>query len=208
MILIFDLMNTILDDPFYSNFFNKLSESQKKQWMNNTNPNAYILFEEGKILENEYFRITYKTDPKKLGLPSPQKIKKIMLKEIHFLKGIPELFKKLKQENFFLILASNYSIWYQEIFNQKKELFKWFDYYFFSCEMGLRKPDQKFFLIIQDCIKKYISDNLKVIYFDDTKKNLDVVKELNLNWECVWIYDKNLSSKIIADKIKKSARIF
>lgn len=208
MILIFDLMNTILEDPFYSNFFDKLSPHQKNQWIKNTNPDAYILFEEGKILENEYFRLVYKNDPKKLGLPPPQKIKKLMLKEIRFLNGIPEIFNKLKQENFFFILASNYSIWYQEIFNKKKELLEWFDYYFFSCEMGLRKPNQKFFLTIQDCIKKYLSSDLKIIYFDDTKKNLDAVKELNLNWECIWIYDKNLSSEIISDEIKKSARFF
>jgi hypothetical protein len=33
MILIFDLMDTIIDDPFYTNFFNKLNKEQKKYWV-------------------------------------------------------------------------------------------------------------------------------------------------------------------------------
>ncbi len=207
VILIFDLMNTLLDDPFFCNFYNKLTETQKKNWSINTNHEAYILFEEGKILESEYFNTTYKENPKKYGLVSPQRMKKLMLKEIYFLPGIPELISKIKKKNFILILASNYSIWYQEIFEKRKELNDWFDLIFFSCEMGIRKPKKEFFLIIQSCIETYYP-NKSILYFDDHYQNIQAIYENKLNWECVWIKDKDSSAYIIEKEIIKKCPQF
>lgn len=207
MILIFDLMNTLLDDPFFCNFFDKLTKTQKKNWYLITNPEAYIRFEEGKILENEYFNTTYIKNPSKFGLVSPQRMKKLMLKNIQFLPAIPELISKIKKKGFILILASNYSIWYQEIFKKKKELNDWFDLIFFSCEMGVRKPNEKFFLTIQDCIDHYFP-NQKILYFDDLYKNIEAIQQIKINWECVWIYDKYLSASIIELEIKKKCPHF
>ncbi|MFN3603807.1 MAG: HAD family hydrolase [Leptonema sp. (in: bacteria)] len=208
MILIFDLMDTLIEDPFFSNFYNHLNQHQKKNWLFNTNYEAYKLFEEGKILEYEYFRNSYKLNPKELNLLPPQKIKKRMLKEIRFLKGIPELLTQIKKKQFTLILASNYSIWYWEIFKKKKELEEWFDYIFFSCEMGVRKPEKRFFSILHNAIQNYCEPNQEILYFDDNQENIKVIKKLNFQWECEWIYDKQQSSQIIYNFIKKKCPQF
>jgi 2-haloacid dehalogenase len=210
MILIFDLMDTIIDDPFYANFFNKLNKEQKKYWLSIKNHEAYILFEEGKILENEYVNQSYKKDPREYQLPSVLKMKKMMFRQIHYLPGIEELFEKIhqckKELNIYTILASNYSQWYHEIFFKKKELNDWFDYIFFSCEMGIRKPDERFYRVIYESLPDVFNDQEVVLFFDDKKENLSALQQLN--WEGVWIYDKNQSSKIIYHAIEKKCPHF
>ncbi len=203
-------MDTIIDDPFYVNFFNKLNKEQKKNWLSIKNHEAYILFEEGKILENEYVRNSYKKDPSEYQLPSVLKMKKMMFKQINFLPGIKELFEKIQKSrielNIYTILASNYSQWYHEIFAKKKELNDWFDYIFFSCEVGIRKPDERFYRAIFESLPDIFKNEDVILFFDDKKENLLAAQQLN--WEGVWIYDKNQSSKLIYDAIEKKCPHF
>jgi 2-haloacid dehalogenase len=211
MILIFDLMDTIIEDPFYSNFFNKLNEKQKKYWLTIKNHESYILFEEGKILENEYINHSYKRDPRIYQLPSVPKIKKIMFQHIQYLPGIKELFDKIQTQkkdlNIYTILASNYSQWYHIIFQKKKELNQWFDFIFFSCEMGIRKPNDKFYQIIQESLPEIFQDEI-ILYFDDKKENIDPIEKIGLNWNGIWIYDKSKSADIILSEIQKKCPHF
>ncbi|GIX42114.1 MAG: dehalogenase [Leptospiraceae bacterium] len=212
MILIFDLMDTIIEDPFFSNFYNKLDEKQKKLWLAIKDHESYLLFEEGKILENEYFNRSYKKDPGKYQLPTTPKMKKIMFYKIEYLPGIKELFEKIqilkKDLNIYTILASNYSQWYHEVFNKKKELNEWFDYIFFSCEMGIRKPDHKFYQTIIESLPELFNKEELILFFDDKKENLEPLKDLGLNWEAIWINDKNKSSEIILTTIQKKCPQF
>ncbi len=207
MVLIFDLMDTIIEDPFYSNFFLKLNETQKKIWLRIKNHEMYQRFEEGAILENEYINKSYKVDPRKYNLPTVPKMKKMMFKQIHYLPGIYELFTEihhLKQKcNIKTILASNYSIWYHEIFNKKKGLSSWFDYIFFSCELGVRKPQKEFYEIIHETINENIKEKEVIIFFDDKIENLSPIKDYNLPWETVHIEDKFQASNIIWNELKK-----
>lgn len=211
MILIFDLMDTIIDDPFYSNFFLKLQDRQKKIWLSIKDHEMYLRFEEGKILENEYIKCSYKMDPREYKLPTIPKMKKIMFKKIEYLPGIYDVFSLINElrvnGNIKTILASNYSIWYHEVFNKKKELSTWFDFIFFSCEVGVRKPKKEFYEIINQTIERYIEKKEKIIFFDDKLENLAPIKQYNLPWETVHIKDKKDSSKIIYNEIKKIAHI-
>ncbi|MCS7205216.1 MAG: HAD hydrolase-like protein [Leptospiraceae bacterium] len=213
MILIFDLMDTLIRDPFFENFYFKLSDEQKKHWNQIKDHQVYKRFEEGKLLENEYKNLSFKENPKKYQLPDISKMKKIMFRQIEFLKNTKELFHFIqtnKQKySFVTILASNYTVWYHEIFSVKKELEEWFDYVFFSCEVGIRKPDPDFFILIHETVIKKL--NLEkyheVLYFDDCKENLDSALSLSLGWRCIWISDKEKSSEIILNEIKNRTHI-
>lgn len=212
MILIFDLMDTLIEDPFYSNFFLKLQDRQKKIWLSIKDHTMYQLFEEGNILENEYIKRSYKVDPEKYNLPSIPKMKKMMFKQVNYLPGIYELFTMLinlkKDCNIKTILASNYSIWYHEIFKKKKALSSWFDYIFVSCEMGIRKPSIEFYQVIHKTINDFIEDKEVIIFFDDKQENLNPIKEYQLPWEVVLIENKLNSSNIILKEILKKVPTF
>lgn len=206
MVIIFDLMDTLIRDPFFTNFFSRLNEEKKKLWIKIKNHDSYILFEEGKILEQEYARISYKEDPRKYGLPDVWKVKKIMFRHIEYLPGIENVISILKDMKsrmpLYTVLASNYSIWYHEIFSRKKELEDLFDYVFISCEMGIRKPHPSFFEFVENTLQSSLGEKTGALYFDDRKENCDVATKINKNWHCVWIEDPEKAAETISTAIE------
>ncbi len=208
MILIFDLMDTLIADPFYENFFNCLTSEQKKLWLKYKNHEQYILFEEGKILENEYFKHYYKEN--NIKLISGQKMKKLMFQKIEYLPEVRELLIQIRKlEKTYMVLASNYSIWYNEVFKKLKDLEGYFDFLFFSCEVGYRKPDEKFFQVIQNSVIDFVKEKDQsddVIFFDDKKENCLVGEKFG--WKGIWIENKFYSAQIIRRELEKKVPAF
>ncbi|MCB1309282.1 MAG: HAD-IA family hydrolase [Leptospiraceae bacterium] len=122
------------------------------------NRESYIAFECGAISEYEHFREFYRTDLDAellAALPSGPRVKKRMFRQPVLLEGMRELLHWLRAiPGVRLAIASNYSHWYQEYLNRLEELGTLFDYYFISCEMGVRKPAEAYFNQIESNLNR------------------------------------------------------
>ena len=78
-------------------------------------------------------------------------------------------------------IASNYSEWYENILDKLPKL-KDCDYLFFSCEMGVRKPERQYYEMIQQSILKAdsgISKSSQILFIDDRQINLEGARALS-----------------------------
>ncbi|MDH5656693.1 MAG: HAD-IA family hydrolase [Spirochaetia bacterium] len=182
-LVLFDLMDTVLVNPYYR-VVSKLTPSHVTlhEFQSMRNMKSFLLFEKGEISERDFYKNYYKADFdfKKAGFPDPRKLKKYLYKKMEAIPGMFEIIRNLNQrEEVQTGIASNYSIWYLEIFKKCRELETLFDYIFFSCEMGIRKPDSGFYRIIQESLENQKYE--KIIFIDDRKENVDSASELGWN---------------------------
>lgn len=166
-LVLFDLMDTLLVDPFFPVIHRMCrSDEEIKHWSADRSPGMFEAFESGKISEAGYFRQFYRHNDHNWW--RPEKIKKYMFRQIRFVEGMKELFEDvLKSGEVQTGIASNYSGWYSEVLRLRPEI-EMADYLFFSCELGVRKPDSEFYRMIQDSVG--IAPD-QIIFIDDRLKN-------------------------------------
>ena len=177
-IVLFDLMDTLVIDPYHRVFEGVLAGPARRSFLRWINQSAFEQFERGEISEHEYFRVYYNSglpDEERRLLPRPEKIKKQMFKYIKFTPGIDRIVKTLaSRPDVRLGVASNYSEWYTEALARRGEIEELFDYLFFSCEMGTRKPAEDFYRIIFTALGRDWPELQEedVIFIDDRECNL------------------------------------
>lgn len=88
-----------------------------------------------------------------------------------------ELFSELKKK-FKLAILSNTNRPHIEYLKNKYNLFEDFDALFFSYEIGLMKPFPEVFEYVLKALK---ASPEEVLFFDDSKLNVDAAKKLNIN---------------------------
>lgn len=182
-LILFDMMDTLVVDNFPRAFLWLLEKKNLTfhEFQSHRNIQSYLDFELGEIGDFEFFRDYYRVglqDDLKQRLPAPQKIKQQLYKQIKLMYGVSELLQWLNSiqkhdSQLKLGIASNYSTWYSIILKKLKTLESSMDYLFFSCEMNVRKPDQKYYQIIQDSLSQSREHkHIEVLFIDDKKQNL------------------------------------
>lgn len=133
--LLFDVMSTIVYDPFavelpahFGVSFEKLLEDK--------DPTAWLEFERDEIDEGQFYDRFFRDDQKVDG-PA---MKAAMREHYRFLDGMEDLLGRLHAAEYSIHTLSNYPVWYQMI-EEKLELSRYLDWSFVSCKMGVRKPD-------------------------------------------------------------------
>jgi len=92
--------------------------------------------------------------------------------------GMREIVESLK-DNYGLYMASNINKLHFEYLHERfNDCFKFFNYLFLSYELGLRKPDLKFYRYVLDYLKQKPQD---VIYTDDRIELVFAAKELGID---------------------------
>ncbi|KAL1827053.1 hypothetical protein ACET3Z_005465 [Daucus carota] len=170
-ILLFDVMDTIVRDPFYHHvpsFFRMSFE----ELINTKHPTAWIQFEKGLIDEMELARNFFK-DGRPFDL---QGLKDCMQKGYSYLDGIEDLLGSLKQNGYEMHAATNYPIWYKLI-EDKLKLSAYLSWTFCSCSTGKRKPDVEFYLEI---LSHLDIDGESCIFIDDRIQNVDAATKAGL----------------------------
>ncbi|KFK42385.1 hypothetical protein AALP_AA2G249200 [Arabis alpina] len=159
-ILLFDIMDTIVRDPFYHDvpsFF----RMPMKELLESKHPMAWIEFEKGLIDEEELER-NFFIDGRDFDMEG---LKECMISGYSYLDGMQELLQTLKADDFEIHAFTNYPIWYKMI-EDKLKLSDYLSWTFCSCNAGKRKPDPEFYLQVVghlgvepcDCI--FIDDRL------------------------------------------------
>ncbi|KAE8009871.1 hypothetical protein FH972_006280 [Carpinus fangiana] len=170
-ILLFDIMDTIVRDPFYHDvpaFFGM----SLKELIECKHPTAWSEFEKGMIDEVELARIFFK-DGRSFDLEG---LKNCMRRGYSYIEGVEELLLALKQNNYEIHAFSNYPIWYKMI-EEKLQISRYLSWTFCSCIIGKRKPDPDFYLEVLSHLKV---DPANCIFIDDRLKNVEAAMELGI----------------------------
>ncbi len=207
-LILFDMMDTLVREPYplvvrdllanlasqenshknsdknsheslYENFFEKFLKVK--------NRSAAHAFERGEISQREYFRDFYLEDISEamyLVLPRPEKVKKMLFRQLTYLPGMQNLLENLQRRpNLLTGIASNYSEWYKIIL-QKLPKLQNCDYLFFSCELGYRKPQAEYYQSINQALLQEttkIQSPQDILFIDDRKVNINGAKKANWN---------------------------
>jgi len=134
-VLLFDVMDTIVRDPFFTvtpDFF----AMSMAELLAAKCPDAWPAFERGEIdertLAHRYFR-----DGRSVDLDS---LRERMRVAYAFLPGMEALLADLAGAGFEIHALSNYPVWWRMI-EAKLDLGRFLEWSFVSCKTGLRKPE-------------------------------------------------------------------
>ncbi|KAL8540537.1 hypothetical protein ACS0TY_001973 [Phlomoides rotata] len=170
-IVLFDVLDTIVRDPFYHDvpaFFGM----SMKELLECKDPTAWIDFEKGLIDEMELARTFFK-DGRPIDLEG---LKNCMRRGYSYLEGVEELLIDLKKNGYEMHTATNYPSWY-EIIEEKLKLSTYLSWTFCSCTMGKRKPDPDFFM---DILKTLNVEPECCVFIDDRMRNVEAARHAGL----------------------------
>jgi HAD superfamily hydrolase (TIGR01509 family) len=170
-ILLLDVMETLVNEPFYEHlpqFFGLTMEELLKI----VHPKAWVEFELGNLDETAYAK-TFFRDGREVDL---QALKGAMYAAYEYLDGVEELLAELKAENIPMYALSNYPSFYLLI-EDKLKLSRFVDWRFVSCRTGVRKPDAEAYL---GAARALGVETSKCIFVDDRLKNVEAAKALGM----------------------------
>ncbi|KAH7854213.1 hypothetical protein Vadar_011436 [Vaccinium darrowii] len=170
-VLLFDVMDTIVRDPFYHDvpaFFGM----SMKELIECKHPTAWIEFERGLIDETELAGKFFK-DGRPFDLEG---LKSCMTKGYSYIEGVEELLHALKQSHYEMHAFTNYPIWY-ELIEDKLKLSTYLSWSFCSCVTGKRKPDPDFYL---EVLRHLDVEPASCVFIDDRMTNVEAAMDAGI----------------------------
>ena len=213
-LVLFDMMDTLVREPYPSALDSLFHSSRQKELFSQVKSReAAHSFECGEISEREFFQNFYDPNastsisPEDLKtLPKPLKVKKALFARLHYIAGMEELLERLQKDlKVYTGLASNYSEWYENILGKLGRLNEC-DYLFFSCEMGVRKPERRYYEMVHEALlreAKGISEASQILFIDDRPSNIEGAK--SLSWQTHLMRNAYDAQKAIEEFLKKNS---
>ncbi|XP_078150833.1 haloacid dehalogenase-like hydrolase (HAD) superfamily protein [Carex rostrata] len=187
-VLLFDVMDTIVRDPFYHHipaFF----QMSMKELLETKHPNAWVEFEEGRIDENELAKKFFK-DGRSFDLEG---LKECMVRAYSYVEGIEEVLHGLKQNNYEIHAFTNYPVWYKLI-EEKLNLSNFLSWSFCSCAIGKRKPSPDSY---KEVVNHLGVEPSNCVFIDDRMVNIEAainIGMIGLHFQNAELLKKDLSS--------------
>lgn len=181
-LLVFDMMDTVVVDPFFSVLPRRLNLSLEQLSLI-LNPNAWPAFERGHIDEKTFLKTIYQTvtTPEQANiiktLPPKKQIRDILTEGYCFISGMENLLEQLKQSNNVMWILSNYPPWF-EIVRKTLDLDRFFKGYVLSYHTGARKPEPAAF---DGFCKQANVLPPQCFLIDDREKNITAAKSLGMD---------------------------
>lgn len=172
--IIFDLMDTIVVDPFYA-FFPKYFNMPLEELYKIKNPNIWPKFEVCEVTEQEYFNQFF-LPTSNCKLEDPENLKQAIFEAYSYVEGMEEFLGELHKRGFSLWIHSNYSFWFEEV-RSRLALDRFFQGYAVSYQLGLRKPNHAAYLATLNLINKPASE---CVFIDDREANIIAAREVGL----------------------------
>ncbi|XP_072981644.1 flavin mononucleotide hydrolase 1, chloroplatic [Typha angustifolia] len=170
-ILLFDVMDTIVRDPFY-HAIPAFFQVSMKELLESKHPTAWIEFEKGLINEDELAKIFFK-DGRSFDLEG---LKECMVRAYSYVEGVEELLCSLKLNNYEMHAFTNYPVWYMMI-EEKLKLSKYLSWTFCSCISGKRKPDLDFYTEVSEHLGV---EPARCIFIDDRMVNVEAATQAGM----------------------------
>ncbi|KAL5205059.1 hypothetical protein ABZP36_009930 [Zizania latifolia] len=187
-VLLFDVMDTVVRDPFYHHipaFF----QMSMKELLESKHPTAWSEFEMGLIDENELAKKFF-NDGRSFDLEG---LKTCMVRAYEYVDGVEDILCNLKQNNYEVHAFTNYPVWYQLV-EEKLKLSKYLSWTFCSCTIGKRKPSPDFYL---HAVHHLNIDPASCIFIDDRMANIEAafsVGMIGLHFTNAEVLKKDLCS--------------
>jgi phosphoglycolate phosphatase-like HAD superfamily hydrolase len=131
-ILLLDVMDTLVSDPFYEAMPRHFG-MPFRDLLDAKHPTAWVEFERGEIGERELLRRFFRD-----GRPvDGGALVKMMKAHYRLLDGIEPLLERLKDAGVRMHACSNYPVWWRNV-EEATELGRWIEWTFVSCEGPMR----------------------------------------------------------------------
>ncbi|KAH7405195.1 hypothetical protein KP509_15G060400 [Ceratopteris richardii] len=170
-VLLFDVMGTIVRDPFYQDIPAFFGISMK-ELLQIKHPSAWIEFEKGLISEEELIANFFQ-DQRSFDADG---LKTCMANGYEYLEGVESLLDRLKTKGYQMHAFTNYPSWYKLI-EDKLVLSKYLTWTFVSCHTGKRKPDPEAFVDAAKHLGRSPSD---IIFIDDQLANVEAAIQIGM----------------------------
>ena len=172
-ILLFDVMSTLVYDPFWIDLPQAL-DTDLRAWLLNKDRFAWVEFEKGTVDENMFFERFFGSSKH----PESKIMKDTFLDNYRYLDGIPEILTDLNQHKVPCYVLSNYPIWFEAL-NKKLHLQQYMKRMFVSYDIGIRKPDLG--------IYEYVLQNVdveaeQILFIDDRFENCQAAAQLGMQY--------------------------
>ncbi|WP_218081819.1 HAD family hydrolase [Anthocerotibacter panamensis] len=174
-VLVFDLMDTVVTDPFYEALPRYLGTTME-ELLREKHPTSWLDFERGWIAEEAFLSQFYLPESGRT-LADPLGLREIFYQYYAFVPGMEALLGELKHAGYPLWVLSNYPVWFEHI-RTKLDLDRFFSGYVVSYTCGVRKPDQRCF---QAFAERCRDADRKFILIDDREPN--VLAAQKTGWE-------------------------
>lgn len=171
-ILLLDVMNTLVRDPFERELPRAFGYS-KQDFLRNKRPGLWPKFERAEISEKEFLERCLR-EP---SSPPAETVHQALRAGYRWLPGIESLLNKLSDNQVPMYALSNYPIWYQIVEN-KLGCSRFFSWDFVSWNTGVRKPDQSAYVNPLESLDIPVS----CCYFvDDRLENCSMASRLGIH---------------------------
>eukprot|EP00210_Caulerpa_lentillifera_P002648 g2530.t1 len=174
-ILLFDIMDTVVYDPFYKQvpqFF----DLSLQELFEVKHPDMWILFEKGEIEEKSLLD-NFFLDRRSFDHNA---FVNMMCENYTYLEGMRDLLKTLKSLGAEMHAFSNYPIWFKKI-EDKLQISDYLDWTFVSCfgpMRGVRKPDQRAYEVTLETLNCKAAD---ILLIDDRERNITAAKDAGMD---------------------------
>lgn len=161
-IILWDVMGTLVHDPFYEEvpaFFGMTLE----QLLEVKHPSAWSACERGE-LSAEDMEANFFADARAYDTAG---LRETMARSYRWLPGIEALLGRLRRRGVSMHVVSNYTPWYAMI-ETTLSLSKWMPWSFVSCDVGFRKPDAGYYAAVLEglCVPA-----ARCVFVDDREAN-------------------------------------
>jgi HAD superfamily hydrolase (TIGR01509 family) len=160
-VVAFDLMDTVLYDPFRE-ALEAATDVPLSELFRRRDPGLYPAFERGELDEG-----TYWGHYERAGVAvDPDAFHRVRRERIRFLPGMAALLDELtgRVER---VTASNYPIWVEQL--AEDHLIGRFERILASCHLGVRKPEQAFYLRLLSAVDASADE---MLFVDDREDNV------------------------------------
>lgn len=173
-ILLFDIMDTIVVDPFFTHmpqFFGLTFQ----QLLEQKHPTAWVEFEIAEIDESQLLQNFFKDGRTFEG----GALLKCMCSGYDYIDGMEPLLGRLAAGGYEMHAFSNYPMWYRHI-EAKLQIGRYLNWTFVSCEgplKGLRKPNPEAYKSAMTYLGLRPS---QVVFIDDREVNVKAAEQLGI----------------------------
>lgn len=171
MILLLDVMDTLVYDPFHHEV-PALFDLSLERLLELKHPRAWQRFETGEWDEAK-FGAEYFRDRRAVDLAA---FRRTLSEAYRFLPGVEALLEELHAAGVVMHALSNYPPWYRLI-EAKLKLSRFLRWSFVSCETGVRKPDPAAYL---GAVQTLGATPSECLFVDDRRSNVEAAERAGL----------------------------
>ena len=173
-LLLLDVMDTLVADPFFRGFHKDLfGFSSIKELFAVKDQDSFMAFERGELSEAEHFA-TYFSDRRPVD---GNRVREYLIQRYEWLPGMKELCTELQSAGVPLAAMSNYPAPWAPLVEDAVGLSQLVPWAFVSGDFGLRKPSPEAYLAALKAVGREAGE---VVFVDDSQTNVDAAQALGI----------------------------